>query len=161
MCYNGSCSNKNNGGDEMTQLDEAKRHDQEARDSFERCDTDGFVSQWAHGLTAQKARLQAEIDENGGVYPFEVLIDADGHRKVDAKLIDGRYGACWLLSDEEETQFGRRFIPFAGDGGKSRIQKQLGLYEDFEDAPAKAIITGKGTGLSGSAWVIAIKIDAA
>jgi hypothetical protein len=31
---------------------EEARHLQEAADSFERCDTDGFLSQWAHGMLA-------------------------------------------------------------------------------------------------------------
>jgi hypothetical protein len=136
---------------------EAANHEQAAIDSFERCDTDGFLSQWASGINAELARTKAEIAENGGTMPFEVLMD--GERRVDAKLIDGKFGACWLLSDEEESCFGRRFIPFQGQDGKSRIQKQLGLTEGWEDAPAAAKITGRGTGLSGNAWVIVFRTD--
>lgn len=135
---------------------EAQAHEAAAQESFDRCDTDGFLSQWAHGINAELARTKAEIADNGGVMPFEVLME--GERRVDAKLIDGKFGAVWLLSDEEETRFGRRFIPFAGSG-KSRVQKQLGLREDWEDAPAAAKITGRRTGLSGNAWVVVFRTD--
>jgi hypothetical protein len=124
--------------------EQASRHYLAAEESFDRCDTDGFLSQWAHGLNAQLCQAKADIAEDGGMADFEVLLE--GERRVDAKLIDGQYGACWLLSDEEAERFGRRFIPFAGKG-KSRVHKQLGLHEGTEKAPAAAKITGRGTGI--------------
>lgn len=141
--------------------EQARQYEQKAQDSFDRCDTDGFLSQWASGLSAQLCRAKAEITENGGVMPFEVLLEDDKHvsnRRVDAKLINGQFGAVWLLSEAEEGYFGRKFIPFAGNG-KSRIQEQLGLREDWENAPAAARITGRGTGLSGNAWVEIYRTD--
>lgn len=139
--------------------EQARNHGQSALDSFDRCDTDGFLSQWSSGLNAQLCRAKAEIAENGGVMPFEVLLEVDnGNRRVNAKLVNGQFGAVWLLSEAEEGYFGRKFIPFAGNG-KSRIQKQLGLSEDWEDAPAAARITGRGTGLSGNAWVEIYRTD--
>lgn len=126
--------------------------EQEAYDSFERCDTDGFISQWAHGLSATRDRTQAEILENGGVSEFWGLYECD--RRVKARLIDGKFGMSWLLSDEEADKFGRRFIPV---GDNSRVQKKLGLSERKELAPAEAVITGQGYGLSGSAWVTTVR----
>jgi hypothetical protein len=80
--------------------DKAAQHDQDAADSFERCDTDGFLSQWASGINAQKARMEATLVEAGGVATFTrwELTDLDGNT-VPAKLIDGRYGECWALTD--------------------------------------------------------------
>lgn len=142
-------------------LNKAHEHEQAAAESFERCDTDGFLSQWAHGLHAQLELAKAEIAENDGKMPFRCLMETtdDGPRRVDAKLVNGQYGAVWLLSDSDTAHLGRRFVPFAGQGGKSRIQKQLGLFEDWEEAPAKARIAGRGTGLSGNAWVEIYRTD--
>jgi hypothetical protein len=48
----------------------AARHDADAAASFERCDTDGFLSQWASGINAQVARANAAIADNGGLATF-------------------------------------------------------------------------------------------
>src|SRR5690606_26317917 len=53
----------------------ARGRDREAADSFDRCDTDGALSQWASGINAQKYRLQADIAENGGMWEFPALFD--------------------------------------------------------------------------------------
>jgi hypothetical protein len=59
---------------------DAAKHDSNAAESFERCDTDGFLSQWASGINAQVARTNAAIAENGGVATFWVyeVTDLDG-----------------------------------------------------------------------------------
>ncbi len=135
---------------------QASQHYKDAEDSFQRSDTDGFLSQWASGIAGQKASRQADIEENGGVWPFRCLMD--GERRVNAKVIDGTYGQVWLLADSEEARYGRRFIPI---GARSRIQRELGLQEGTEDAPAKAKTWGKGTGLAGAAsvQVIVVRTD--
>lgn len=51
-------------------LSEAAAHDRDAAESFDRCDTDGFLSQWASGINAQVARKNAAIAEAGGVATF-------------------------------------------------------------------------------------------
>lgn len=48
----------------------ARQHDQDAADSFDRCDTDGFVSQACSGLNAQLERARAALAEAGGVASF-------------------------------------------------------------------------------------------
>ena len=65
---------------------EAAKREQSAADSFDRCDTDGFLSQWASGLTARELRLQAEIEEADGLAEFRGLFDKDGNR-IKAKLV--------------------------------------------------------------------------
>ena len=135
--------------------EEASADLEKAQESFERCDTDGFLSQWALGLGSQKKSAQAKILENGGKSEFLGLYDAVGTR-VPAKLIRGKFGPVWLLRDDVEKSFGRKFIP--SSHGASRIQKALGLKELAEIAPARAIITGTGHGLSGRAWVEEIRI---
>ena len=44
-------------------------------ESFERCDTDGFLSQWANGISANVASLNAEIAETGSAWAAVVRID--------------------------------------------------------------------------------------
>lgn len=128
----------------------ARGNVKEAHDSFDRCDTDGFLSQWASGLTAQLYRTQADILEAGGIAQFWGLYD--GARRVKARILENQYGFSWLLHNDEREKFGRSFIP-CKFGGRSRIQKTLGLVEAAEMAPACAFMDGRGTGLSGSAWV--------
>lgn len=134
--------------------EKAAEAERRAAESFERCDTDGFLTQWAHGMTAQLELAKARILEAGGVSEFTGLYE--GERRVRAKLITYRcrHSFCdkssWLLDDVEADKFGRKFIP---DGPRSRIQKRLGLCERREIAPAYAFMNGRGTGLSGSAWV--------
>jgi hypothetical protein len=129
---------------------------QDAQESFDRCDTDGFVSQWASGIMAGVHTLQAEIERAGGVSEFHGLYQ--GTRRVAAKIITTAYGNCWILRNDEAETFGRKFIPLAsGSTGKSRVQKQLGLCERPEMAPAKAKVMGTGRGLSGSAWAARVR----
>lgn len=140
-------------------LEEAAGLDRKVQESWERSDTDGFLTQWALDLGAQKLRAQAEIVANGGMGTFIGLYEGD--RRVIAKRIQQpRYGAPWLtdtkwfLSDDEFEKFGRRYIPV---GDRSRIQKQLGLCERQELDLAEAVIEGSGRGLSGNAWVAVVR----
>lgn len=125
----------------------------EAGDSFDRCDTDGFLSQHSLGITASLYNTQALILENGGA-DFPGLFEGD--RRVNAKIVPGKFGSVWLLSDTEEARFGRRFVP---TGERSRVQKQLGLDQRQEFAPAWAKLESNGTGLSGSVWVRVYRTD--
>ena len=125
---------------------QARECEERSRESFDRCDTDGFLSQWASDISARKYRLQATIERNGGLSDFWGLYVGD--RRVAAKIIGTQYGVCWLLRDDEADHYGRRFIP---TGKRSRIQKRLGLSERKESAPAAATIKGSGTGLAGAA----------
>ena len=64
------------GAEIMALRAEAKRSDEAAEESFQRCDTDGIPSQWAWGLGAQRDRKQAD------------LLDGGGLRRVKAKQIE-------------------------------------------------------------------------
>lgn len=48
----------------------ANQHFADSAESFDRCDTDGFVSQWASDISGRKAQRNAEIARNGGVATF-------------------------------------------------------------------------------------------
>jgi len=69
----------------------ATNHYQEAADSFERCDTDGFLSQWASGINGIRMNALATLAEYGGRSYFEVYVDENG-KPVPARRITTKYG---------------------------------------------------------------------
>src|SRR3990167_10637731 len=93
---------------------EASKHFQAAQDSFDRCDTDGFLSQWASGLSGRLASTKADLLDAGGKSEFWGLFTLDGQR-VRAKLIDTKHGTCWALCDENDKfrQDRKPFVPFS------------------------------------------------
>lgn len=151
--------------DELRQ--QANEADRRAEESFERSDTDGFLSQWASGITARQLRAQAEIEENGGVAEFPGLFEQETGRRIKAKLVlvDDRfrgYGKkqIWLVLDEDDQAvhwINRTTTPM-GDFPSARSKMgQLGLFEDWELGEARAEIFASGTGLSGAASAQVIK----
>lgn len=78
---------------------EARQHEQNAYDSFERCDTDGFLSQWASGRMAGLDYLAADIAEAGGLWEFRGLFDLNG-TLVPAVRVQGQWGWSWKLLNE-------------------------------------------------------------
>lgn len=86
---------------------EAAKHRQEERDSFERCDTDGFVSQWASGMTAKKYDALARLAENDG-YMETMALFYNG-QFVSAHQGFSQYGEWWRLTPEGESQYGKAF----------------------------------------------------
>lgn len=132
----------------------ADRANRKSEESFQRSDTDGFLSQWALDIGARRDRRQAEVLENGGCARFDVLCAADGTVISDCiRTFQNQFS----FRDERKWQVredclhltnGRRWIPF---GRNSRVQKQLGLSQSDRWFPARAAIAGSGTGLSGCA----------
>lgn len=126
-----------------------------AEESFARCDTDGFLSQWASSMTGRMHQMNAEIAENGGMAEFPALFDADGNL-LPAKWFHGRYGMQWgLLKDFSDTRapFVAYFVPSRARDDAKRIANNLakGYRLGRVKAPARARIVGSGTGLSGAA----------
>lgn len=73
---------------------EAAQHEADAHESFERCDTDGFLTQWASGINAQVARANAEIAANDGMatfWTYKVISVATG-KTVNFRRANTRYG---------------------------------------------------------------------
>lgn len=147
-----------------TQLrEEAAAADKRARESFERCDTDGFVSQWASGLTAAKLRLQAQIEEAGGEAEFFGLFNQAGER-IKAKRVQGTdyFGnpeTKWIVLDDDGKVMHWVNIPNNphAPSGRSKMGK-LGLHEEREGALAKAELRGGGKGLAGAHSVRAVAV---
>lgn len=84
-------------------LDQATKCLQASHDSFERCDTDGALSQWANQTMARKHTLAAQIAANGGVWEFESrrLERLDGS-EVEARICHTKYGFRWRVDATNE-----------------------------------------------------------
>ncbi|AYD81419.1 hypothetical protein SEA_JUSTBECAUSE_264 [Streptomyces phage JustBecause] len=122
----------------------ARGRDREAADSFDRCDTDGALSQWASGINAQKYRLQADIAENGGMWEFPALFDLEG-KLVPAREVYGQYGSFWSLLDDEGRRTGDTFNESQAQSEKVRIRNNAkkGFYVGSVLAPARAVTRGQ------------------
>lgn len=124
-------------------------------ESFDRCDTDGFLSQWANDMTFRLNSRKIELLKNGGHAPFPVLCDEDGNVIAEKIYEFTNPGGHWLPMNRrwriDPGKYDRKWIPV---GKNSRIQKKLKLHEETRWFPAYAKITTggrKSTGLSGCA----------
>ena len=146
---------------------EAADCDRRAEESFRRCDTDGFLSQWASGITGQLKRRQASLLEAGGTSKFPGLYRRSDGARAKAKLYEApnRFAPwkgprlVWMFIGENDKPTGR-FIPHSKGTPRSRLYKE-GFEIREEDAPAQAKIMGSGRGLSGcaSAYVGVVRDD--
>lgn len=133
-------------------------------ESFDHCDTDGFLSQWAHGLHSSLYSRLAELAENNWMSEFPALFYSANNQRVPAKIIyvkdkfsyNGGMKSLWAIIDQKTGKFTGQFLP---TGKNSRKQKSAGMYEGVELAPAYAKIDGTGYGLSGRAWVSVYRTD--
>lgn len=122
------------------------RFRQAREESHERCDTDGFLTQWSLGIDANKASIQADIDAQGGYDVFPALFTADGE-PTGAELREGQYGPFWFLRHEQgKARFVNAFPK------RSATLAKKGYREGLEVAKAEAFVNGEGFGLSGRAW---------
>jgi len=141
---------------------DAARQEDIRENSWERSDTDGFLTQWAAGINSSLSIRKAEIAENGGLWDFPALCDAKTGERIKAKrvYVANKFApwngdvACWIVLDEND-----KAILWLPAGAKSRKQKALGFCEKRELAPADAVLEGRGHGLSGSCWVSVIRKD--
>jgi hypothetical protein len=130
---------------------EATRSYERIRESRERFDTDGFLSNWASGLGANLANTRADLLDAGKVAKFPGLYEGD--RRVKARTIRTKFGNSWLLHEDEADLIERRGKKFLPWGPRSRIHKSLGLEVRTEMAPAWADYGGSGKGLAGASTV--------
>ena len=115
---------------------------------------DAALSVWADEsrVTGENYAIQLlknGIEQCGKEIPmewFRFLLDADGNY-VDAKEIVTRDGrVVWILGEKAEAKYGRKFIPV---GQRSRVQKQLGLHEDWGWAEANRYIKSRCAWMGG------------
>ncbi len=136
----------------------ATNHRAAAEESFERCDTDGFLSQWAHGICAHRDELQAMVVQNGGKHDFPALFDLQG-KLVAAKLIavqsrfhHGKDTMWGVLENDDPSSKVIAWIK-AHPARQSTMERK-GYREGTVRVPAKAVIAGETT-----AYATIIRLD--
>ena len=132
----------------------AAKHFEAEAESFERSGTDGFLSQWSSNIHGKLELERARIAEAGGLADFVGLFEGD--RRVKAKQVATKFGAAWVLHEDEADLISRRgkvFLPF---GHNSSVHRKLGLRQGIEEAPAAACLDGNGRGL-GSLHTVHVK----
>ena len=134
----------------------AKQAEQDALDSFERCDTDGFLSQWASGISAEKYRAQARLAENNGKITYEVLFYEGKLASTHEKK--GQYGWFWVLNDEATAAYGKRF--FSGSQAKNAAERDRAKGFTYGAVEVDGYVTtmSNGYGLSGNVWVATLPV---
>jgi hypothetical protein len=134
---------------------QANERDRAAEESFQRCDTDGFLSQWAAGLTAQELRMKAQVADAGGMWTFArtMLVTLDGEA-TDAREVKTRFGYRWRLDSTDQ------WLPVNPARESTLAKHGYREVEVTEVAEAKVTLAGNGRGLSGNVWVRVYRPDA-
>lgn len=86
-------------------LELAEQSARTSRESFERSDTDGFLSQWANDSMSRMYRSLAELAKDGGMAEFVVLATAEGVEIEGARQVETSYGFSWVHEDEQGTHW--------------------------------------------------------
>ena len=99
-------------------------------ESYERCDTDGFMSQMSHGVMASLHETERDLEATNGYELATGLYTLDGQR-IRAKLIDGKFGMCWAFCDMND-KFTGRFEKYAPVRKSTHTKK--GIVERYIEA---------------------------
>lgn len=75
---------------------EATRCHEEKVASWERSDSDGFLSQWASDQMAHRYLTLARLAEQGGQDDLLTLCNLDGNPIEGARYVETRYGWSWV-----------------------------------------------------------------
>jgi hypothetical protein len=92
---------KTNDGDKY-RLSSSKHH-QNAQDSFDHCDTDGFVSQYCSGLNGQLDHWKALLADRGGMVVVPVIIDLATDQIIGVRTVDGKFGTSIPCQKDGKT----------------------------------------------------------
>lgn len=139
--------------------EEAKRNREREEESFLRCDTDGFLSQWALGIGAAERDREAELCDRGSLVVRPALMDIETGEIVAACLhmmkSNFHYGTDYLWKVYKEKN--GKPHQWVGDAKRESTFEKKGLRKVFVVAPAKMYSRSpgnhleEGRGLSGAA----------
>jgi hypothetical protein len=72
-------------------------------DSFNRCDTDGALSQWAFGIMRHAHLTAAKVADNGGVWTFYTIrLERLDGEAITPRLVETKYGERWYVPETDE-----------------------------------------------------------
>jgi hypothetical protein len=139
----------------------AKASRQAAYDSFERCDTDGALSQWASGLTADEHMAHAELLDCGGVIETMALFDAETGKVASTHQGFGQFGEYWVLRDDAAAKFGKRFFsPSNARKGATKLRNDSRRGFTLGEIKVKGIVGIGGGSMLSCRAIIVPDIDA-
>lgn len=81
----------------------ATKADQDRLESMDRCDTDGYLSQWALQQMASRYRYCAEVAQAGGTIIVEAPVLIATGQVVKGEWITGEYGESFLAWETVEA----------------------------------------------------------
>ena len=153
----GECPGKRDEQKVAAALSRQRFYQEKRAESFERCDTDGFLTQHFDGINADVARIAADIAERGGYALHLGLFDERTGARIPAVLVDGTDGPQWRLCDPATGRFLNEWVNDSR-GPRGALAKR-GWVVLGEWAKAEAKVIGEGRGLSGRAWAAAVRTD--
>jgi hypothetical protein len=137
-------------------LARAQQSERNKHESFERSDTDGFLSQWSCGLAADKYRMEAHVAKCEGRAPLEVLVSTATGEIVSTKLFTfpNRFAhwkstMTWLVSNVPGVKWVTNFRNskrFASKGLELRFAP-LPAFVSYTD-PLDKRTAAKGLGMA-------------
>jgi hypothetical protein len=139
---------------------EARRCRERSAESWERSDTDGFLSQKANDVNAQVYEIQADLIERGGVAIFPALFDLEGNQVPAIRELNQYDNWSWRLLDPDAPNTRRTLGWFhesnARKPGAARSNDaKKGFYVGRAMAPAEASTNGNRS----TFWATVVKID--
>ena len=90
--------------------EQARQSAQRRAESWDRSDTDGFMSQWASGVMADEYETCAVLAEDGGLTTTRALFFAETGEVASTHFRYGDWGPYWVLNDKAAEAFGKRFL---------------------------------------------------
>lgn len=119
-------------------------------ESFDRCDTDGFLSQWAADKMASTYISNAEIVEQGYVRSLALVEIATGEIVASAaQYLEGQYGWYYLISDDAVAdRLGRFVTPSSASKAETRDKNNAkkGVREVATHVPLADCYESRKTG---------------
>lgn len=120
-------------------------------ESFERCDTDGFATQWAHGLMAQESRMKADLADDGGRHNFPAVFDKNTGELLTYTRVKSPYGYPWIIRHDDGSA---TFINESSSAKKQtciNYMHKRGYTIGTINVPAVVKLSGgSGRGMSGA-----------
>lgn len=122
-----------------------------ARDSFERCDEDGFMTQKVNTQHAHMCELKAKLAENGARTEVDAIFDLDGNL-IDATWASGQFGPYWYAPSTARGQRGTYYNESQAKSETTRRNNNAkkGFYIGRVRVAATVEFVSGGSGMAGA-----------
>lgn len=115
----------------------ASEANERAIESFDRCDTDGFLSQWALAIQEREYNALAHLAENNWKSSFQTLVTAKGEL-VPCRKIETKYGTSYgVYQSFVDAEKGGEIIQWVGLGKRAAKNKGYKIAWVISEANVK------------------------